>query len=296
MDPAAPPPVNVVGDETPCSRCGYSLRGLPIVGQCPECGWPVQRSLAGNLLRYADPTYLDTLQRGIVLVLLAVAGKVVLTFVLFVAALGSVFFIAGAAGGGAGGGGTAPGGAPAAFNVAAGWVIMLGGLVDVGLSLLSVYGYWLLTTPDAGMSGSEQPASARRLVRIAVLAALAAVVVENGLHLAVPALVTGAPGPTPVPVMLHLADVAVSLVGMGAVALQFFAMMRYVRWLAARVPDAGMVERTRVYIWLLPVLTVVGALCMGLGPLVAMVLYFVMLWNLRTLLVECRETARLVPT
>jgi ACR3 family arsenite efflux pump ArsB len=47
-------------------------------------------------------------------------------------------------------------------------------------------------------------------------------------------------------------------------------------WLARRVPDQWIVKRATTYRWLLPVLTTVGVLLIGLGPLIALVLY----WNL----------------
>lgn len=47
-------------------------------------------------------------------------------------------------------------------------------------------------------------------------------------------------------------------------------------WLATRVPDYFIVKRTKTYMWLLPVLYIPGAALIGLGPLIALVLY----WNL----------------
>src|SRR5688572_19635824 len=35
----------VVETDRPCANCGYNLRTLPKDGNCPECGWEVQRSL-----------------------------------------------------------------------------------------------------------------------------------------------------------------------------------------------------------------------------------------------------------
>lgn len=31
-----------------CANCGYSLKGLPVDGNCPECGTPIVRSVGGD--------------------------------------------------------------------------------------------------------------------------------------------------------------------------------------------------------------------------------------------------------
>jgi hypothetical protein len=49
--------------------CGYNLRGLLPDGRCPECGSPINRSVHGNLLRYADAEWLAKPLLGIRLML-----------------------------------------------------------------------------------------------------------------------------------------------------------------------------------------------------------------------------------
>jgi hypothetical protein len=43
---SAPPstPRPFPSDDSLCESCGYSLRGLPVEGQCPECGRPIRES------------------------------------------------------------------------------------------------------------------------------------------------------------------------------------------------------------------------------------------------------------
>ena len=55
---------SVIEVDTECIHCGYNLRGLTNEGRCPECGSPVDDSLRGNLLRHADPDWLDRLRFG----------------------------------------------------------------------------------------------------------------------------------------------------------------------------------------------------------------------------------------
>jgi hypothetical protein len=47
-----------------CVQCGYNLRGLPRTGHCGECGAPVEWSLAGGGLSFADPNWLERLRGG----------------------------------------------------------------------------------------------------------------------------------------------------------------------------------------------------------------------------------------
>ncbi|MEM7228636.1 MAG: hypothetical protein AAF432_07455 [Planctomycetota bacterium] len=51
-----------------CVSCGYSLRGLDESDMCPECGTAVEKSLIGNLLKHADPSWVRVLYRGITLI------------------------------------------------------------------------------------------------------------------------------------------------------------------------------------------------------------------------------------
>lgn len=57
-------PDGAIEQDMPCSRCGYNLRGLTLDGLCPECASPVSRSVHGNLLRFADPDWLNKLRLG----------------------------------------------------------------------------------------------------------------------------------------------------------------------------------------------------------------------------------------
>jgi hypothetical protein len=52
-----------------CRRCGYNLRGLQPDGCCPECGAAIGLSCYGDFLRFADPTWVETLAQGATLIL-----------------------------------------------------------------------------------------------------------------------------------------------------------------------------------------------------------------------------------
>src|SRR5688500_20183649 len=59
----APAPEGPIGNDLPCRKCGYNLRGLTPAMRCPECGTAVGYSLQGDLLRFCDPGWVDTLSR-----------------------------------------------------------------------------------------------------------------------------------------------------------------------------------------------------------------------------------------
>lgn len=120
--------------DLPCVVCGYNLRGLTPGGRCPECGSPVDRSVHGNLLRYADRGWLEKLLLGIRLTL----WNILITIVICV---GSA--IAGAAG------------APAVFLVP-------GQLLIVGIDLVAMF---LLTAQEPRIAFAEDRVTLRRAMR-----------------------------------------------------------------------------------------------------------------------------------
>lgn len=240
----------VVEIDQACFRCGYNLRGLPIHGNCPECGRAVDLSMRGFLLKWASTAYIKTIDLGITIVLCAI----VLYAILLMTLLGL-----------------------AAFSPASAIPSYIQGAL-IAPSALLVYGYWLYTTQDPGFKGAEKAASARAIARAAAIAQLGAKGAAAGLMLAELAAEKAANagsgnGASPA---LIAARQAVSIAEIGAWAVAFFAIILYTRWLARRVPDYDLVRTTRRNIWLLPVLQTVGALACGIGPLVAMFLYMSM--------------------
>ncbi len=53
-----------IDHDLPCTICGYNLRGLQTAGACPECGTDVGRSLQGDLLKFADQSWLGGVYNG----------------------------------------------------------------------------------------------------------------------------------------------------------------------------------------------------------------------------------------
>jgi hypothetical protein len=235
--------------DRPCVGCSYNLRGLPVTGNCPECGQPVQFSLRGILLQFASPDYLATIRSGVSLVLNGILVYIVLTLVTI---FGAVAVSAGL-------------GAPVSSGSSFEIVMSLVQLIPTAMIML---GYWKFTQPDPGFVGIEKPDSARSIVRIAVVIQAEFQV----LHVLMTVIGGAMPGAA---LAVGIFAILFAIVSVVAWAVQFFAMMRYLKWLAARLPDTFIINRAGTYMWLLPVLYTVGSL-VCVGPLIALVLY----WNL----------------
>lgn len=248
-----------------CFTCGYALDGLPVSGQCPECGAPVANSLRGVLLQFAAPEYISTVLTGFQWVLWGILASIVVSVLtMAVTLVGTVAALAPAAN------------APFMF-VATG--------VSTLISAFILLGYIKLTEPDPQFSGSEKPDSARHIVRITAF-------VQIGLALVSIILLAlnGGAQPAGFLSVKSILSILAGFAGTVAWAVQYFAMMKYIAWLGRRVPDAYVVSRTKTYMWLLPVLTTVGIVLIGLGPLIALIMYWNLLDRVRKHLKAIRET------
>ncbi len=137
-------PDGVIVEDITCRRCGYNLRGLGENGRCPECGTAVGLSIHGDLLRFAEPAWVEKLARGMELILVGIVTGIV---------------------GGCVGGGISAAGTPQS-QAAGTLVILLSGL-------LSLVGAWILTTPDPSGIGEQRFVNARKVVRAGLIAGLA---------------------------------------------------------------------------------------------------------------------------
>lgn len=234
-------------DDACCIQCGYQLRGLQADGVCPECGTPVDRSLRGNGLRYSSIAYVRSLRRGAWMILAAIIIQILIG--IGTAALGAVL--------------SASGGSASLMTS-----IRLG-MQGLGMlaAFMSLYGWWLFSELDPAYSGRDQGTTSRKVVRWAVAIAAAQTMVSFGLQ-AFPSL-QGGGGP-------GVFAGAVGILSLGVGAVKFFASMLYVRWLAPRLPNTKVYKRARMLMWLGPILMTFGILLIGLGPLIALIMY----WNM----------------
>lgn len=240
----------IVSDDRWCGRCGYSIVGLPIAGQCPECGLEIATSLRGLLLRDADPAYLAAVHRGLRLIMFGVIallvvllGSGVLTFVLRGKGLAEAIH---------------------STIVITGWLCTSGLLLWGGLCLT--------TRGDAAISpqGHVLKAAAVRMTASALFglslfgAALSASVLLNAIS----------PSYSPLYAVKALAWSNWMMVAMFLLlAVYMTSTLVFCRGLASRVPSRKLWKTANLYTWLLPVIAVFGCLAMFIGPLISMSLY-----------------------
>lgn len=271
-----------------CIRCGYNLKGVDRHGTCPECGMFVEHSLRGTMLPDSDPDYVRSLHRGAVTVLTCLVASLAVGILTF--AVGVTFAVMGGMAASA----PTPAGAPPAAGPGGipEWIELASLLAQTGIGLASVFGWWLLTSPDPGGASRENSPKVRLAVRVlAVCAAVASLVAFMSTLLWGPAnaLALGGGGITPGEVIVILAGV---VSGFLLPIARFFVELVYIRALARRIPDTLIAERAKKLMWVYPLIYVLGALCLGLGPLIALILYYRLINSVRKALREIMPQER----
>jgi hypothetical protein len=126
-------------DELPCIKCAYILRGLTLESTCPECGTAVGRSVKGDFLKFADPMWVSKLANGMNWIIGAIIASIVL----------------GCVGSG--------------ISSSTGDT-MISSVLELAAGIVTVIGFWLLTTPDPGAI-EPSPINTRNLTRYSMLGA-----------------------------------------------------------------------------------------------------------------------------
>lgn len=224
MTSSAPLSNSLIAD-TPCRRCGYNLRGLTAESRCPECNSPVSVSIQSDSLRFCDPGWLEQIARGCSLYLWGILVGIIAAFIsgMITSGLG--------------------------VNSAIGLLIVLLG------SLITYRGAWLVTTPDVTRK-SERAVSARKLVRVAVIAIVFAAILEVILEgLNVPELFYN--------LFAVYSGLASLLWFLGQIALIY-----YLGGLAGRVPEPKQQNRAKILVWTTSICTlllVLGIVTAAIG-------------------------------
>lgn len=166
---------------------------------------------------------------------------------------------------------------------------------------MTIYGWWLLSTPDPGQLFTNKGNKPRRLLRGATIimgvciylhSVLTFMHTQSLFSLILAKAETFSAGPLQPDEMLEIVLALISgfawVVEWIAWIVIFFVSLNYLRWLASRIPSARMYKSAERFRWLGPLIYVVGSLCLQLGPLVAMVLYYNLFNTLRIVLKKIR--------
>jgi len=221
-----------VPDGTPCPRCGYELTGLSPDGQCPECGSPIEFALRPDYLRYSAHEYVSKLHLGALLVVLGFVGMILIVLL-------NIFL---------------------GFTVGLRNLASLALILSLAVSVLSLVGWWLLSSPDPGKAGVDLGASSRKILRVLLIIKAAGalfnlVVATTGLSFTLGSLVT-----------------IVGVVEQLTATAAFIVSMLYLKTLAYRMPSEHIAKHSKTVLWLavvLFVLTIIivagGAILIGAG-------------------------------
>jgi len=232
-------------------------------GACPECGTPIAHSLAGNLLRYCPDSYLGTLERGASIIFWASVASVGLTILTVALSILSMSLRVQSVG-------------PNAMAGAIGGVEIFSIWAGAALSTLGVFGWFLLSTEQPALEGTDGGSRARRVVRVCIIA-YASCSLLAAVLISIPALTSG----LSVGDALAIGVAAIpNFLGGLASAVAFFAEMQYLAWLSPRIPDKDLERRAKQFMWLGPVLFIVGS-CVVVGPLIAWILFLRIIWTVR---------------
>lgn len=169
--------------------------------------------------------------------------------------------------------GAAPGGAVVNGMISA--LSLVNYLMALAAALASFYGWWLVTTPDPGLPVHDNGGVPRRLVRWSV----GAVAVASLLDFAAadPNLVLRGGGAGFGFIMIT--SIVLGVFSYAATVARVVASMLYLKWLAARFPDHGLVKTAGQYSIALPLIHVLGTCLCYLGPFVAGVMAWLLLFK-----------------
>ncbi len=254
--PAEPEIPLTVPQDALCRGCGYALIGLQISDFCPECGRPVLESVRGDELRFCDPKYLQSLHRGIVLIQASLVSLLIITVL--------TILVQSVIGGG----------------LAAQSITSFLSLVPAAISLA---GWYIVSVPDPGVNLEDKGDKPRKVLRIAAIVNAGAALFAGVVGVFAPQTVNFAGGLnqlTPAALLAGVAGLA-NLASIIAFVIQYFAAMKYLAWLAPRIPNYELQQYVTSKTWLIALLFFPGCCLAGIPAIVAIVLYYLLLGRFR---------------
>ncbi|UCF23958.1 MAG: hypothetical protein JSV72_24845 [Ralstonia sp.] len=205
--------------DLPCVNCGYNVRTLGASGKCPECGHAVADALRGFHLKYCSPAWVGQLARGMLWIVVALA-------------LGMAGFLVGQL-------------ANMSYAVRAGIDAAVAAIaaivVTVGAPVFGIAGLIDVTRRAPAALGREEGLTARRMIRIGLLGALA-------LLAAILLMLAARFMPRPPSLRyVHTAlTIALCVLLLGVIPL---ALLRHLSTLLQRIPRLGLARFARITFW-----------------------------------------------
>ena len=166
--------------------------------------------------------------------------------------------------------------------------------IGLPITIISLWGYWLATEEDQSRVAPAEYEAARRSARTWLLVQITFGTIAFIANITVLTLwppdfkdpMAMFKGPT----LLVMLFVGIPSAAVGLI--QFITFMQYIRALASRIPDGDVVHRADMYLWFVPLLSTVGILACGIGPLLAAVLYWLLLSRVRKHVASIVATGR----
>lgn len=230
-----------------CFKCDYELIGVDPIGLCPECGYPIHDSTGLGPLARSHPTHVEILHKGVFLVVASIIVWVLNIMLGFFT--GMISSINGYQ------------------QIPYSMTILLSLVVGV-VAIAYTMGWWKLSTTDLLESPSPKGDSTRRFLRV-MLIIFAVLMTINVAASFIPQSAYNSVG-------MSIAAIAFTIILLGVFATMFIAQMLFLQWFAAQIHNKKVYKRSKLLVWLGPVLAILGAPLLFIGPLVALILY----WNM----------------
>ncbi len=225
------------------------------------------RAHDASMLFFAGPHHVGRIAIGLRAVLWAIMLQFVMVMILWGVLVSS--------------GQGAAGGPMQSGLLASDLFIVIAAILSVAVNALALWGWWRFTEPDPAHTEGSSVGDARWLIRASVVASIVCDACVNVLGALAPAKGPLAP-------LLLLLMVVAALGTLGAFTTRFFASIVYVRRLAARIPDPQLERRAQMAMWACPLAAVFAGWMCGIGLLIALVIYFNLLEQVRRALLGVR--------
>lgn len=247
-DASSPSDEPVIKHALLCASCSYNLQSLPADALCPECARPISETLRGDLLALADPIWVKNLYRGTRLMTTAI----LVPLIAIIGALVALLIIEQTM-------------QPMAARKADQVVITISLFTIILALLAALWGGLLATTPEPFRLDS-QPDRYRSHTRWSG-SLWGSVIFLVFLHSSGTSLFFLFPG--------RWSDITTISLLAASSSYHYWAATHYIQSLARRMPDPDLAEtarkrRSRMILW-----TTVGFFLLGLGPLVAFIIFLV---------------------